>query len=87
MRNYDDPSYKKFRLEVLKRDKHTCQMCKSKRKLHVHHLSKWASSPTLRYDRTNGITLCKKCHESITGKEVYYEKFLFMIVVQNEKRK
>ena len=31
-RNYDDPAYKAFRTEVLKRDKFTCQMCKKKRK-------------------------------------------------------
>lgn len=87
MRNYNDSFYKKFRSEVLKRDKYTCQMCKSKKRLQVHHLSKWASSPTLRYERTNGITLCFNCHKTVTKKEIFYEKFLFMIVMQNEKRK
>lgn len=87
MRNYDDPTYKKFRRAVLKRDKHTCQMCKAKKRLQVHHISKWSSSPTLRYDTGNGITLCRNCHTYITGKEVHFEKFLLMIVAQNEKRK
>ena len=71
-RNYEDPVYKQFRLQVLKRDRFTCKMCKVKGRkvrLNVHHIMKWASAASLRYDVDNGITLCRKCHDSIKGKE------------------
>jgi len=75
MRNYNDPVYKDFRVRVLKRDKFKCKMpgCSSKRDLQVHHISKWSGASSLRYEVSNGITLCKYCHKSITGKETHYE--------------
>lgn len=87
-RDYQDPHYKKFRNEVLKRDKHTCQMCKTKNKrsLQVHHLLRWADAPTLRYDRENGICLCKKCHEQITGYENIYATYLYELIKTNERK-
>ena len=74
-RDYHDPVYKHFRLQVLKRDKFTCKMCKTKGKrvrLNVHHIIKWSSAASLRYDIDNGITLCRKCHDSVKGKESHY---------------
>jgi 5-methylcytosine-specific restriction endonuclease McrA len=81
-RNYNDDAYKQFRKEVLRRDKNKCQMpgCKRKRDLQVHHIRKWSNAHSLRYHVSNGITLCKKCHKSITGKESHYEQ-LFMEIV------
>lgn len=75
-RNYNDPQYEKFRKDVLKRDRYKCQMprCKNKKPLHVHHIRTWAGASSLRYDVSNGITLCKYCHQDITGKETHYEK-------------
>lgn len=84
-RNYDDPEYKKFRVKVLKRDKFTCQMCKSKKKLNVHHVMKWSSAASLRYDESNGITLCYKCHKDITGKESSYVNYFNEIIRRNSK--
>jgi 5-methylcytosine-specific restriction endonuclease McrA len=74
-RNYDDPAYRDFRREVLKRDGKKCMMpgCKSKRNLQVHHIQKWSSASSLRYETSNGITLCRICHKSIQGKELHYE--------------
>lgn len=74
-RNYDDPDYKKFRTAVLKRDGFKCQMpnCCNTRSLNVHHIQKWSRASSLRYEPSNGITLCKYCHKSITGKEIHYE--------------
>lgn len=73
-RDYSDPVYKKFRLDVLKRDRFKCQMpgCKSKKNLNVHHINPWSKASSLRYDISNGITLCNKCHQFITGKEHHY---------------
>lgn len=81
-RNYNDPAYEDFRKRVLKRDSRKCQMpgCDNKTKLHVHHIRKWASAYSLRYEISNGITLCKDCHKSISGKESNYES-LFMEII------
>lgn len=81
-RNYSDPAYKQFRLDVLKRDKFKCNMpgCNSKKNLNVHHITPWSKASALRYDISNGITLCKQCHQFITGKEHHYEKLFREIV-------
>jgi len=83
MRNYDDPAYKKFRTDVLKRDKFCCKMCKTsgkKKKMYVHHIRKWASASSLRFDVGNGITLCYNCHKEVTGKEEHYEAYLLGLI-------
>lgn len=81
-RNYDDPAYEDFRKRVLKRDGRKCMMpgCKSNKKLQVHHIRKWSSASALRYELTNGITLCRNCHDGIKGKEHHYES-LFMELI------
>ena len=82
-RNYEDSVYKRFRLEVLKRDYFTCKMCKAKGKktrLNVHHIMKWASAASLRYDVDNGITLCRKCHDSVKGKESHYITYFLELI-------
>lgn len=83
-RNYDDPAYEQFRKDVLKRDKRCCRMpnCNSRTRLQVHHIKRWAHAHALRYDTSNGITLCYKCHKSISGKEHHYES-LFNTIIQN----
>lgn len=86
MRNYHDPVYKRVRSIVLKRDKNCCQMphCKSKKRLHVHHIRPWSKASSLRFEPTNLITLCHKCHESIKDQEHIYES-LFMGIVRNNE--
>jgi 5-methylcytosine-specific restriction endonuclease McrA len=79
MRNYSDPAYKQFRMDVLKRDKFNCKMCKAsgkRKKMYVHHIRKWANAASLRYETSNGITLCYNCHKEVTGKEEHYEYYL-----------
>lgn len=85
-RDYNDPIYKEFRNKVLKRDKFKCRMCKNKNKLNVHHLMKWSSASTLRYDTDNGITLCEDCHRSICGKETYYAEYFRQLIINGEKK-
>ena len=81
-RNYDDPLYKEWRQRVKKIDKYKCQMpaCSSTKQLQVHHIRKWSSASSLRYDVDNGITLCKSCHKNITKHEEMYESLFIDIV-------
>jgi 5-methylcytosine-specific restriction endonuclease McrA len=43
-----------------------CIKCKKRRKttrvLHAHHIFSWDKFPKKRYDRNNGVVLCKYCH-------------------------
>lgn len=85
-RNYDDPVYKEWRKRVLSRDGHKCQMprCKRKRSLQVHHIRKWSSASSLRFEIDNGITLCYGCHKEVTNNETFYEH-LFNDIVRGKK--
>lgn len=61
---------KDWRESVFKRDDYTCQKCHKKGAfLNAHHIKRFADFPDLRFVISNGITLCKKCHKSILGKE------------------
>lgn len=55
--------YKQWRNAVIERDGRRCQRCGSAEYLQAHHLQAWKDHPDLRYDLTNGITLCTTCHE------------------------
>jgi 5-methylcytosine-specific restriction endonuclease McrA len=81
-RNYNDPVYEKYRKDVLKRDKFKCRMpnCKNKTNLQVHHIKKWSNASALRYELSNGITLCRQCHASIKNKEHHYESLFRNII-------
>lgn len=55
--------YKNWQNEVFKRDDYTCQCCgKRGGVLHAHHLESFSDNPDLRFDISNGITLCENCH-------------------------
>lgn len=81
-RDYLDPAYKQFRIDVLKRDNFKCRMpsCNSTKNLNVHHINPWSKAASLRYDISNGITLCKKCHIFIHGQEHHYSKLFREII-------
>ena len=56
--------YRKWRKDVLARDNHTCVLCKATDcKLEIDHIIPWSVSVELRYDVTNGRTLCVPCHK------------------------
>lgn len=65
-RNLNSKEYRLWRKEVFKRDNYSCQRCNKKGiYLHAHHIIRWVDSIELRYEVSNGLTLCKPCH----GKE------------------
>lgn len=58
--------YKEWRLAVFERDQFTCQECKKiGGKLEAHHIEHFATNIDLRFDVTNGKTLCIDCHNKV----------------------
>ncbi|WP_212928088.1 HNH endonuclease, partial [Oceanobacillus sp. J11TS1] len=57
------PKYKEWRKSVFERDHYTCQRCgKIGGELNAHHIKRFAIYKDLRYELSNGITLCVECH-------------------------
>lgn len=57
--------YREWRTAVFARDNYTCRKCGDSKggNLHAHHVKSWADHPELRYDVSNGVTLCVDCHQ------------------------
>lgn len=54
---------KDWRISIKTRDNYTCQMCGLEDKyIHAHHIKKRSTNPELKYDLSNGISLCNSCH-------------------------
>lgn len=55
--------YVQWRTAVFERDNYTCQFCGARcTKLHADHIEPWATAPALRFEVSNGRTLCVPCH-------------------------
>jgi len=79
---YRTDDWKKWRAKVFERDNYTCALCgQHGNKLEPHHIKRFSLYPDIRFDENNGITLCKKCHQSkVNHKEQEYEeKFIIYI--------
>jgi hypothetical protein len=59
------PDYARWRYDVFTRDKFTCRRCfdASGGNLRAHHIKSFADFPSLRLKVSNGLTLCKDCHD------------------------
>lgn len=59
-----DRDFKQWSLAIKKIDNYICQKCKNRGgRLESHHMLPWKTHPERRYDLSNGVTLCKKCHK------------------------
>lgn len=57
------PDYKDWRKKVFERDDYTCQSCgKHGGNLNADHIKAFALFPELRFELSNGRTLCVPCH-------------------------
>jgi predicted restriction endonuclease len=56
--------YRDWRRKVFERDDYTCQQCKIKGiYLEPHHIKGFTKYPDLRFEVSNGLTLCRECHK------------------------
>lgn len=71
--------YRKWARQIKKRDDYTCQMCRKRGGiLHSDHIKPFAYFPELRFELTNGRTLCISCHRltDTYGNNIKNYKFL-----------
>lgn len=84
-RDTNSPAYKQWRYSVYVRDHYTCCLCNiPNQPIEAHHIERWADNELLRYVTSNGVTLCKTCHELVTGREDEY-KARFKTIVASKK--
>lgn len=59
------PKYREWRKSVFERDNYTCQLCGDKTggNLNAHHKDGYEWCVKRRTDVSNGVTLCKDCHD------------------------
>lgn len=74
--------YKEWRKAIFKRDNYSCRCCGkvSEGDIQAHHIFPVETHRDLIFDINNGITLCKKCHQSVKGKELLYVDLFFEII-------
>ena len=58
------PEAEKWRKQVFERDDYTCRICEIRgARLEADHIKPWAYFPELRFELSNGRTLCRPCHD------------------------
>lgn len=60
--NSETTAYFRWRESVLKRDGYKCVQCGAKDRLEIDHLKPRHLYPSLKFDPSNGQTLCHDCH-------------------------
>ena len=65
--------WREWRKSVFERDNYTCQWCEKRGVyLEPHHIKRVCDFPDLIFEKENGLTLCKNCH-NITRTKKYKE--------------
>lgn len=59
--------YRVWRATVIRRDG-KCQCCGSLKDRHAHHIQHATYAPLLRFEPSNGVTLCGGCHSMLHNK-------------------
>lgn len=54
---------RRWRNTVLINDNHQCTRCGSTDRVEAHHIIRWADDPSQRLNPSNGMALCKPCHD------------------------
>lgn len=63
-----DTQYKNWRISIFTRDDFTCQICYIRGyRLNADHIKSWAGYPELRFELSNGRTLCESCHRTTSN--------------------
>lgn len=64
------PEYAAWRTAVFERDGYKCQRCGDSKggNLNAHHVKDFATHPALRFEVSNGLTLCEDCHKAVHHK-------------------
>lgn len=75
--------YKTWRKEVFDRDDFTCQICGIRgAEMHADHIKPYGLFPELRFELSNGRTLCVLCHrETETWGARIFKKSLNQLIV------
>ena len=74
MRGYQ---YRDWRNAVFSRDNWTCQFCKIRGGyLEADHIKPWCAFPDLRYDVSNGRTVCRPCHVKLDTHGIKARKYM-----------
>lgn len=74
--------YKEWRRQVFERDLFKCVICGCK-KIEAHHIKSWAKFPGIRYEISNGISVCREHHPIGTRKENEMVE-LFSIIINKK---
>lgn len=62
--------YKQWRKFVFERDNWTCVLCnRNGGDMNADHIKKFSDYPELRFDVSNGRTLCVACHKKVTSQQ------------------
>lgn len=58
------PNWISKRNEILALDNYECNICSSKDRLEVHHVTYWGDRNAWHYPNNLLVTLCRKCHQN-----------------------